>query len=79
MDCAVWRSSASCWELLIADMSGCVLTDPTGQDGSDCHDWNLGLLDLIESRQPDLVFSAGTRIPNDDSTENIPDGAPRQG
>ncbi|MCH8571331.1 hypothetical protein LSI54_08185 [Nesterenkonia sp. AY15] len=52
--------------------------DPTEPEQNDCHEWNLGLLDLIKSRQPDLLFSAGTLIPNDDSTENIQTGAPEQ-
>ncbi|EXF24565.1 hypothetical protein BG28_05420 [Nesterenkonia sp. AN1] len=75
-----WRiiAAENNWELLIADMSGCVLAEPTDPQESECHEWNQGLLDLIETRGPDLVFSAGTRVPNDDSEENIPDGAPAQ-
>lgn len=75
-----WRiiAAENNWELLIADMSGCVLTHPSDPQLSECHEWNQGLLDLIEAREPDLVFSAGTRVPNDDSEENIPDGAPEQ-
>lgn len=74
-----WRMIAAenNWELLIADMSGCVLVEPTDPE-SECHEWNQGLLDLLEAREPDLVFSAGTRVPGDDSAENIPEGAPAQ-
>ena len=74
-----WRMLAAenNWELLIADKSSCVLTEASNPEGDQCHEWNLNLLDVISEREPDLVFTAGTRVPNDDSPENIQSGAPQ--
>lgn len=73
-----WRMLAAenNWELVIADKSACVLTIGSDPEGNQCHEWNLNLLDVISEREPDLVFSAGTRVPADDAEENIYWGAP---
>ncbi|GAA1162427.1 acyltransferase family protein [Nesterenkonia sandarakina] len=75
-----WRILAAehNWELLIADKSACLLTEPTDPEGNQCHEWNLNLLDVITERSPDLVFTAGSRVPNDDGPENIESGAPEK-
>ncbi|MGJ9374308.1 acyltransferase family protein [Nesterenkonia sp. CF4.4] len=73
-----WRivAAENNWELLIADKSACVLTVGSDPEGNQCHEWNVNLLDVISEREPDLVFTAGTRVPADGAAENIYWGAP---
>lgn len=75
-----WRMLAAehNWELLIADKSACVLTEASDPEGNQCHEWNLNLLEVISERAPDLVFTAGSRVPNDDGPEAIVSGAPQK-
>ncbi|MCH8572081.1 acyltransferase [Nesterenkonia sp. AY15] len=75
-----WRilAAENNWELLIADKSACVLTAGSDPEENQCHEWNLNLLDVITERKPDLVFTAGTRVPADGTPENIYWGAPEK-
>ncbi|WP_161634830.1 acyltransferase family protein [Nesterenkonia sp. AN1] len=75
-----WRMLAAQnnWELLIADKSACIFTEASDPENNQCHEWNLNLLDVVSEREPDLVFTAGTRVPNDGSPENIQPGAPQK-
>lgn len=66
------------WEVLVSTKGGCVFRANDPDEPSSCDQWNDEFVEMLTEREPDLVVTPGTAIPQGDGTESIHEGAPER-
>lgn len=66
------------WEVLVSTKGGCVFRAPEPEEPNSCDEWLTDFPNVLAERQPDLLVTPGTAIPQDPGTEIVHEGAPEQ-
>lgn len=66
------------WEVLVSTKGGCVFRANDPAEPSTCDQWNDQFPQVLAEREPDLVVTPGTAIPQGEGDEEIHHGAPER-